>query len=463
MQLTRRLLPAAAARQPAARIVNVGSIFGYLGYPGYAAYCASKFALRGFSEALRRELADGPVRVRYFAPRATRTAMNGAALYALNAELGVAMDAPEAVASRAASTLLRAPGAASACSACPKRLFARLNQLLPGLVGPRAAAPACRHPPPCARRASHSRRSEAHEDRECLVAAPTLRAAGRRACARRRGRGRAQRCRANGRRSSTARPPAEQEKAFADAAEERRRRCARKYADRAEPQIWYGIIVASYAGAQGRPGRAVARQGREEGLRAGARRSIPKALDGSAYTSLGSLYYQVPGWPIGFGNDDKARELLEKALALNPDGIDPNYFLGDFLYRKGDYDGARKALQQGAQGAAAPGPPARRRGPAQGDRVAARGDALTSALSCTACGFFWSRTTSSSAPASSDALTRAALRGRMGARRPPRARRAARGRASTLVVLDLGLPGMDGLEVLRSAARRRRAPRRSSS
>ena len=72
----------------------------------------------------------------------------------------------------------------------------------------------------------------------------------------------------------------------------------------------------------------------------------PKALDGSAYTSLGSLYYQVPGWPIGFGDDKKARELIATALTLNPDGIDPNYFLGDFLYRQRDYDGARKALER---------------------------------------------------------------------------------------------------------------------
>ncbi|HEX6691925.1 MAG TPA: tetratricopeptide repeat protein, partial [Burkholderiales bacterium] len=37
---------------------------------------------------------------------------------------------------------------------------------------------------------------------------------------------------------------------------------------------------------------------------------------------------------------------LEKALVLNPDGIDPNYFLGDFLYRQCDYEGARKALER---------------------------------------------------------------------------------------------------------------------
>ena len=48
----------------------------------------------------------------------------------------------------------------------------------------------------------------------------------------------------------------------------------------------------------------------------------------------------MPGWPIGFGDDAKARELLQKALAINPDGIDSNYFYGEFLYRKGETTGA---------------------------------------------------------------------------------------------------------------------------
>jgi tetratricopeptide (TPR) repeat protein len=126
-----------------------------------------------------------------------------------------------------------------------------------------------------------------------------------------------------------------------------------KYAGRAEPQIWYGIIVASHAGARGGLGAlSLAKQAKgalEQALALDA-----KALGGSAYTSLGSLYYQVPGWPIGFGDDRKARELLDKALALNPDGIDPNYFLGDFLYRQGDHEGARQALQKALKAPARP-------------------------------------------------------------------------------------------------------------
>ncbi len=63
----------------------------------------------------------------------------------------------------------------------------------------------------------------------------------------------------------------------------------------------------------------------------------PAALQGSAYTSLGTLYYKVPGWPIGFGSDKKARENLEKALLINPTGIDPNFFMGEFLFEQGEY------------------------------------------------------------------------------------------------------------------------------
>jgi short-subunit dehydrogenase len=131
MQLVARLLPRLQSAGEA-WIINVGSILGYLGYPGHTAYSASKFALRGFSEALRRELADGPVRVLYLAPRAARTPMNPAALCALNAELGVAMDDPAVVATQL-MRLLERP-AAERLLGMPEKLFARINQLAPWLV-----------------------------------------------------------------------------------------------------------------------------------------------------------------------------------------------------------------------------------------------------------------------------------------------------------------------------------------
>ena len=81
----------------------------------------------------------------------------------------------------------------------------------------------------------------------------------------------------------------------------------------------------------------------------------PGAYGGSALTSLGALYYQVPGWPIGFGDKDKARSNLQAALKIDPDGIDTNYFYADFLYSEGDYAGAQRAAQRALAAAPRPG------------------------------------------------------------------------------------------------------------
>lgn len=131
IQLTHRVLPLLREADQAA-IINVGSIFGSIGYAGFSAYCASKFALRGFSEALRRELADTRIKVLYVAPRATRTALNSAALVAMNEDLKVSMDAPESV----ADAVLAALGAErkETYLGWPEKFFVRLNSLLPWLV-----------------------------------------------------------------------------------------------------------------------------------------------------------------------------------------------------------------------------------------------------------------------------------------------------------------------------------------
>jgi cytochrome c-type biogenesis protein CcmH/NrfG len=63
----------------------------------------------------------------------------------------------------------------------------------------------------------------------------------------------------------------------------------------------------------------------------------------------------VPGWPIGFGDSEKAQGLLEQALKVNPDGIDPLYFWGDHLFRQGHYAQARAALDKALQAKPRPG------------------------------------------------------------------------------------------------------------
>jgi short-subunit dehydrogenase len=131
MLLCRELVPLLRHRDAAA-VVNIGSIFGSIGHPGFSTYCASKFGLRGFTEALQRELADSPVRVAYLAPRATRTDMNSAAVTALNEALGNATDEPEQVAKELMKLLVERRH--QRYMGWPEGLFVRLNGLFPGVV-----------------------------------------------------------------------------------------------------------------------------------------------------------------------------------------------------------------------------------------------------------------------------------------------------------------------------------------
>lgn len=130
MLLTQQLLPQ-LRRAGRAQVVNVGSLFGYLGYPGFAGYCASKAGLRGFTQALRRELGDTGIQVRHFIPRATDTTINSAAVKAMNAEMRVPTDTPDQVAAQlldflGGSAWERKPGFKEA-------LLVLVNQLLPGV------------------------------------------------------------------------------------------------------------------------------------------------------------------------------------------------------------------------------------------------------------------------------------------------------------------------------------------
>jgi short-subunit dehydrogenase len=132
MLLCRAFVPLLRERREAV-IVNVGSILGSIGFAGSTAYCASKFGLRGFSEALRRELADTSIRTIYFAPRATDTALNSSAAQAMNKALGNAVDSPDHVAAQLLKALAK-PTRAHHFLGWPEALFVRLNSLLPALV-----------------------------------------------------------------------------------------------------------------------------------------------------------------------------------------------------------------------------------------------------------------------------------------------------------------------------------------
>jgi len=123
---------------------------------------------------------------------------------------------------------------------------------------------------------------------------------------------------------------------------------------KAEPLLWEGIILTDYAGERG-------------GLRAlqmieQSRKLYEKALDinpyvshGAAYTQLGNLYFEVPGWPLGFGDRDKARDLLKKGLSISPAGLDANYFMGKFLLRQKQYRDAARHFQRALAAPPRPG------------------------------------------------------------------------------------------------------------
>ncbi|OWT74687.1 MULTISPECIES: hypothetical protein [unclassified Achromobacter] len=127
-----------------------------------------------------------------------------------------------------------------------------------------------------------------------------------------------------------------------------------KYPTRAEPHIWEGIILSSWAGAKGGLGAlSIAKRAKKEYETAIDIDS--NALDGSALNSLGVLYYKVPGWPVGFGDNHQAEYYLKQALAINPAGIDPNYFYADYLVYRNHKQEAVPYLEKALQAPARPG------------------------------------------------------------------------------------------------------------
>lgn len=129
--LTRAMLPWFRTL-PVAQVIQVGSVLGRLGLPGYSIYGASKFGLRGFAEALRRELAGTRVKVQYLGPRSTRTDFNTAAVLDFNRATGTRMDDPDRVA--AAMLRLLETEAPERFLGFPEALAARLNGLAPVML-----------------------------------------------------------------------------------------------------------------------------------------------------------------------------------------------------------------------------------------------------------------------------------------------------------------------------------------
>ncbi len=113
LQLVQGMIPLMSKTQPS-QIIHIGSTFGSIGYPGYVSYCASKFALRGATEALAREYAKTSIQFRYFSPRATK------------------MDDPDFVAQEFYRFLEK--NRQSYQVGYPEKIFVKVNQVLPNIV-----------------------------------------------------------------------------------------------------------------------------------------------------------------------------------------------------------------------------------------------------------------------------------------------------------------------------------------
>jgi tetratricopeptide (TPR) repeat protein len=134
-----------------------------------------------------------------------------------------------------------------------------------------------------------------------------------------------------------------QEQAFRNLAE-KAHQLSEQYTNSAEALIWEAIILSTLAGSEGGLG-ALKSVEQAKVLLEKALVVNPKALNSGAYISLGALYYQVPSWPVSFGDDEKARNNLEIAVAKNPSSIDANFFYAEFLADQGEYQKAAKFYQ----------------------------------------------------------------------------------------------------------------------
>lgn len=130
----------------------------------------------------------------------------------------------------------------------------------------------------------------------------------------------------------------------------RANRVSHDHPQSAEALVWDAIVLSTLAEKKGGIGAlSLVKEARLKLEQAEA--LDPDVLGGSVYASLGSLYSKVPGWPIGFGNDKTAERYFRKALAINPDGLDINYFFAEYLVDQGEDELALEHLERALRAA----------------------------------------------------------------------------------------------------------------
>lgn len=131
MRLTQAVLPAMKKRN-AGQIVNMGSMTALIPLPHLSGYVAAKAGLKGFNDALRRELGGAGIVLTHIVPRAVKTPMNAGVKAEVNERTKVKYDEPEMVARRIFEAIERRESEVR--FGWPERLFAFLNANFPAVI-----------------------------------------------------------------------------------------------------------------------------------------------------------------------------------------------------------------------------------------------------------------------------------------------------------------------------------------
>lgn len=362
MLLTQAVLPGMKLRS-SGKIVNVGSMTALIPLPHLTGYVAAKAGLKGFSDSLRREVSGTGITVTHITPRAVKTSANKGLKDLLNKETGVRYDSPEYIADKIVRAIEN--DTHDLRIGWPERFFAVLNTLFPKIVDGGLQKNRDIGEKILNQQKNHNTQKESHKVMNVSsIAALAIIALSLPAHAEMMvptGASQPSLIVTQEQTDTVMLKVAELQTRWAEikykytdkdkkikAMEKLEKEAASLVAaspDRAEAKIWYAIILSTEAGFI----KGLSALPKVKEAKAQLEKSIainPKALDGSAYTSLGSLYYQVPGWPIAFGDKEKAEKYLKAALAVNADGIDPNYFYGDFLLQQDRFKEAVPVLQK---------------------------------------------------------------------------------------------------------------------
>lgn len=117
-----------------------------------------------------------------------------------------------------------------------------------------------------------------------------------------------------------------------------------QYPNEALPALWQGTMLSTLASLKGGLSALSSAKQAKNSLEASLSKD-PQLENGYAHVILGALYSKVPGKPLGFGNKETAKRHFQTALKIDPQGLESNYFYGEFLMNEGKFAEAKQYLE----------------------------------------------------------------------------------------------------------------------